>query len=85
MPFVVDPTGQFAAEVMADQALGEKIGLSQTPTIFVATPKNWVQVTDVNLLYQTIDAALAQTPAVAATATPAAPNSKLKHAVGNPK
>jgi protein-disulfide isomerase len=74
MPFVVDPTGVFAAEVQADYTLGERIGLTQTPTIFVVTPKNWIQVTDVNLLYQTIDTALAQSPA------PAAPNSKLKHA-----
>jgi protein-disulfide isomerase len=75
MPFVVDPTGVFAAEVQADYTLGERIGLTQTPTIFVVTPKNWVQVTDVNLLYQTIDTALAQNPAVAT-----APNSKLRHA-----
>ena len=80
MPFVIDPTGQFANEVQADYALGERIGLSQTPTIFVVTQKNWIQVTDVNLLYQTIDAALAQTP-VASTA----PNSKLKHVPGQPK
>jgi protein-disulfide isomerase len=75
MPFVVDPTGQFAAEVQADYTLGERIGLTQTPTIFVVTPKNWIQVTDVNLLYQTIDAALAENPAPKASA---APNSKLK-------
>ena len=75
MPFVVDPTGQLAAEVNADFALGEKIGLTQTPTIFVVTPRNWVQVTDITLLYQTIDSALAQTTAAAAPT----PNSKLKH------
>jgi protein-disulfide isomerase len=75
MPFVVDPTGQLAAEVQADFALGEKIGLTQTPTIFVVTPKSWIQVTDINLLYETIDAALAQTTTAAAQT----PNSKLKH------
>jgi protein-disulfide isomerase len=75
MPFVVDPTGQFAAEVQADFALGEKIGLTQTPTIFVVTPRSWIQVTDITLLYQTIDSALAQTTAAAAPT----PNSKLKH------
>jgi protein-disulfide isomerase len=62
MPFVVDPTGQFAREVHADYELGERVGLTQTPTIFVVTPKYWVQVTDVSQLYQTIDTALAQTP-----------------------
>src|SRR5260370_39897442 len=75
MPFVVDPTGQLAAEVQADFALGEKIGLTQTPTIFVVTPKSWIQVTDINLLYETIDSALAQTTTAAAQT----PNSKLKH------
>ena len=78
MPFVVDPTGQFAKEVQADYDLGVKIGLTQTPTIFVVTTKNWIQIMDVNLLYQTIDTALAQTP----TTTP---NSKLKHATGPQK
>lgn len=71
MPFVVDPTGQFAREVQADYQLGERVGLTQTPTIFVVTPKHWVQVTDVSQLYQTIDTALAETPA-------AAPSSKLR-------
>ncbi len=73
MPFVIDPNGLFAAEVQADTTLGERVGLSQTPTIFVVSQKNWVQVTDVNYLYSTIDTMLAQTPA----STPA-PNSKLK-------
>jgi protein-disulfide isomerase len=74
MPFVIDPTGQFAKEVQADYDLGVKIGLTQTPTIFVVTQKNWIQIIDVNLLYQTIDTALAQAPPAAT------PNSKLKHA-----
>ncbi len=76
MPFVIDPTGQFAKEVQADYDLGVKIGLTQTPTIFVVTQKNWIQIIDVNLLYQTIDTALAQAP------PPPLPNSKLKHATG---
>ena len=79
MPFVVDPTGQLAKEVQADYSLGEKIGLTQTPTIFVVTPTHSVQVTDVNYLYQTIDALLAQTPPATASAAQT-PNSKLKHA-----
>jgi protein-disulfide isomerase len=81
MPFVIDPTGQFAKEVQADYDLGVKIGLTQTPTIFVVTQKNWIQIIDINLLYQTIDTALAQAPAAAATT----PNSKLKHATGPQK
>jgi protein-disulfide isomerase len=70
MPFVVDPTGQFAREVQADYQLGERVGLTQTPTIFVVTPKHWIQVTDVSQLYQTIDTALAETPAA---------SSKMRH------
>jgi protein-disulfide isomerase len=78
MPFVVDPNGLFAAEVQADYTLGERIGLSQTPTIFVVTQKNWIQITDVSQLYATIDSVLAQagtSPAPTRTAS----NSKLKH------
>ena len=69
MPFVIDPSGLFSAEVQADYTLGERIGLTQTPTIFVVTQKNWIQVTDITYLYQTIDSALAQvnTPAPATT------------------
>ena len=67
MPFVVDPQGTLAKEVQTDELLGERIGLSQTPTIWVVTAKSWVQVTDPTLLYQTIDAALAET----ASASPA--------------
>jgi protein-disulfide isomerase len=77
MPFVMDPAGLFTAEVTADETLGERIGITQTPTIWVVTAKNWVQVTDPTRLYQTIDAAIAQTNT---TTTAAAGNSKLRHA-----
>jgi protein-disulfide isomerase len=77
MPFVVDPSGLFAAEVQADYTLGERIGLTQTPTIFVVGQKNWVQVTDINYLYQTIDTMLAQTADPASVAKSAPPSSKL--------
>ncbi len=79
MPFVVDPQGTLTKEVQADYALGERIGLTQTPTIWVVTPKNWIQVTDVNQLYQTIDAALAQTSGSSAATKSTAANSKLRH------
>jgi len=65
MPFVIDPTGQFTREVEADRSLGERIGLSHTPSIFVVTARHWTQVTDVSVLYQTIDTALAEAPAAA--------------------
>jgi protein-disulfide isomerase len=59
-PFVIDPSGLFAAEVQADYRLGERIGLIHTPTIFIIYPQGWVQVTDVSQLYTVIDNALAQ-------------------------
>jgi protein-disulfide isomerase len=81
-PFVIDPAGLFAAEVNADYTLGERIGITQTPTIWVVTQKNWVQVTDINQLYSTIDSVQSQI----AQSTPApTPNSKLKHATGPQK
>jgi protein-disulfide isomerase len=55
MPFVADPSGQFRKEVFDDKALGEKMGLTQTPTLFVCTQHEWVLVTDPNQLFQTID------------------------------
>ena len=61
IPFVMDPSGLFSQEVKSDYTLGERIGLTQTPTIFVVTNKQWIQIMDPTLLYQTIDAALAET------------------------
>ena len=60
MPFVVDPSGQFRKEVFDDKAIGDKLGLSQTPTLFVCTSTSWVLVTDPTQLYQTIDQLEAQ-------------------------
>jgi protein-disulfide isomerase len=74
MPFVIDPNGLFAAEVDADYTLGERIGLQETPTIFVVTPKNWVQIKDVALLDQVIESAIAQT----ASTTPSPAHSGVK-------
>ena len=73
MPFVMDPSGLFAAEVNADYTLGERIGITQTPTIWVVTQKNWVQVTDINQLYATIDTMQAQV-ASSTTASTAKPH-----------
>ena len=56
MPFVPDPTGQFTKEVNSDKAMGEKLAVYYTPCIIVCTQHEWVHVTDVSLLYQTIDA-----------------------------
>lgn len=60
MPFVIDPTGQFIKEVQADHDLGLKMGLQHTPTLIVATNRDWVQVVDTSQLYSVIDRALAE-------------------------
>ncbi len=88
-PFVIDPSGLFSAEVQADYTLGERIGITQTPTIWVVSQKNWVQVTDMNQLYSTIDNMEAQvaadTPGKAATtaaklqAAPRSDTAEVRH------
>jgi protein-disulfide isomerase len=70
MPFVIDPNGLFAAEVRADHTLGERIGLRQTPTIFIVTQKGYTEVSDVTQLYAMLDTAIAENPA------PATPKAK---------
>jgi protein-disulfide isomerase len=67
MPFVADPTGQFANEVKADRELGQKVGLEQTPTIIVCNQHEWIQVTDVSELYAAIDQIEAGAGSAAAT------------------
>ena len=64
-PFVVDPQGKLTAEVKADYALGQRIGIEHTPTIWVVTNKTsgvpFVEVVDRSRLYEIIDEALAET------------------------
>ena len=60
MPFVPDPTGQFTREVNADKAMGERLAVYYTPCIIVCTQKEWVHVTNVSVLYQTIDQLIAK-------------------------
>src|SRR5271154_341669 len=75
-PFAVDPQGKLAADVKADYALGQRIGVEHTPTIWVVTNKTggtappFVEVVDRTKLYDIIDEALASTkPAHATTAS----------------
>ena len=63
MPFVIDPSGRFAAEVEADCALGQRLGVLHTPTIIIATMHRWIEVTDPDQLYAAIDLALAEASA----------------------
>ncbi|HVZ84493.1 MAG TPA: thioredoxin domain-containing protein [Terracidiphilus sp.] len=65
LPFAIDPMGKLQAEVKADYALGQRIGIEHTPTIWVVTSGSkgapFVEVVDRSRLYQLIDQALEET------------------------
>lgn len=65
LPFAIDPQGKLLAEVKADYALGQRIGIQHTPTIWVVTANSkgapFIEVVDRNRLFQIIDQALADT------------------------
>ncbi len=66
LPFAVDPQGKLTAEVKADYALGQRVGIEHTPTIWIATngansAPPFVEVVDRSRLFQLIDQALAET------------------------
>ena len=59
LPFVIDPEGKFAGEVKADFAVGQRVGIEHTPTIYVVSHKAYgkpfVEVVDRSKLYSIID------------------------------
>ncbi len=65
LPFAIDPQGKLAALVKGDYALGQRIGIEHTPTIWVVTANSkgapFVEVVDRTKLYQLIDQAIADT------------------------
>jgi protein-disulfide isomerase len=65
LPFAIDPQGRLAAEVKADYALGQSIGIQHTPTIWVVTDQTkgvpFVEVVDRTRLYELLDEAVAET------------------------
>jgi protein-disulfide isomerase len=65
LPFVMDPQGKLAAAVKADYDLGVRLGVHQTPTVWIVTDKhgaiNARQVDDFNKLYSMLDEAVAET------------------------
>jgi protein-disulfide isomerase len=67
MPFAIDAQGNLTALVKADYALGQRIGIEHTPTIWVVTANSkgapFVEVVDRSKLFQLIDQALADTAA----------------------
>ena len=86
LPFAVDPQGSLDALVKADYALGQRIGIEHTPTIWIVTDgakaAPFVEVVDRSKLYQIIDTLLAQTktaPAAASKPVAAAKPAPAKH------
>ena len=83
-PFVVDPSGELTAKVKADYAIGQRVGLDHTPTIYVVSDttrgKPFVEVVDRTQLYQLIDQVIkeagpaAPAPKASASKTAAAKN-----------
>ena len=65
LPFMVDPQGKLAAEVKADQQLGQRIGVQHTPTIWIVTAGGkgapYREVLNNDQLFQMIDQALVDT------------------------
>jgi protein-disulfide isomerase len=59
LPFVVDPQGKFAADVRKDKNVGERVGITHTPTLYVVTDRlqgtPFVEVVDRGQLYKMID------------------------------
>ncbi len=65
LPFAIDPQGKLAALVKADYALGQRVGIEHTPTIWVVTAGSkgapFVEIVDRSKLFQIIDQAIAET------------------------
>ncbi|MDE3199799.1 MAG: thioredoxin domain-containing protein [Acidobacteriota bacterium] len=65
MPFAIDPQGKLIGLVKADYALGQRIGIEHTPTIWVVTSHSkgapFVEVVDRSRLFELIDQALEDT------------------------
>lgn len=80
LPFVVDPDGKFGTQVKADFAVGQRVGIEHTPTIYVVSNssygKPFVEVVDRSKLYSIIDEMKAQ----AGAATTAAKSAKTTKA-----
>lgn len=59
LPFAVDPQGKFAAEVRRQRDIGQRLGLTHTPTLYVVNNTRqgapFVEVVDRTKLYSMID------------------------------
>ncbi|MDT8069914.1 MAG: thioredoxin domain-containing protein [Terriglobia bacterium] len=72
IPFAVDPTGKLKSEVLADFALGQRVGVQHTPTVYIVsdTPQgpSRLEVTDMSQLFQQIDSTIKQAGGTTETA-----------------
>lgn len=59
LPFLIDRDGQLAAKVKADLALGQRVGIEHTPTIYVVSNRTtgppFIEVVDRSQLFSLID------------------------------
>jgi protein-disulfide isomerase len=82
-PFVADPSGDLGAKVKADYAIGQRVGIDHTPTIYVVSDtvrgKPFVEVADRTQLYQLIDQVIKE----AGPATPAPKSTAAKTTAAN--
>ncbi|MGA2889628.1 MAG: thioredoxin domain-containing protein [Terracidiphilus sp.] len=73
LPFAIDPQGKLAELVKADYALGQRIGIEHTPTIWVVTANSkgapFVEVLDRSKLFELIDQAIADTASATKSAS----------------
>jgi protein-disulfide isomerase len=89
LPFAIDPQGKLTELVKADYALGQRIGIEHTPTIWVVTAHSkgapFVEVVDRSKLYQLIDQAFADTSSAnPASARPASAKPPAKKPATTP-
>jgi protein-disulfide isomerase len=81
LPFAMDPQGKLADAIKADGELGRRMGINQTPTIFIVTANSkgapFIEVQHPEQqLYQMIDQALVDTASAPKTAPAKKPAAK---------
>ena len=83
LPFAIDPMGKLQSEVKTDYALGQRIGIEHTPTIWIVTANSkgapFVEVVDRTKLFQLIDQAVADTKSASVKSASAKTPVKTAH------
>jgi protein-disulfide isomerase len=77
LPLFIDPRGELAAKVRADFALGQKVGIQHTPTIYIVSDSTkgtpFVEVVDRTRFFEMIDEMKSQAGGSVTTSTGKAP------------